>query len=84
MVVQAPFTPVIVYTVVVVGVTTIELPVNPPGLQVYDVAPEALRVALLPAHNAVGLLVANMVGVVLTLTATVAFELQIPFDPVTV
>jgi hypothetical protein len=46
--------PVTVYTVVLVGETTAELPVKALGFQVYEVAPFAESVALKPIQTAVG------------------------------
>ena len=42
------------------------MPIKPPGFQVYDVAPKADKVAVLPAHIAVVLKAAVTVGFGLT------------------
>lgn len=70
--------------VVVVGVTTTVAPVKEPGIHVYVEAPLAVKVAELPEQSAVGLETAVTVGYVFTKIDTVAFEVQIPFEPVTV
>lgn len=55
--VQPPVLPVTEYVVVDEGVAVTLVPVVPlnpvPGVHVYDVAPEAVNVALLPVHTIV-------------------------------
>jgi hypothetical protein len=70
-----------VYVVVVVGLTTIEEPVIPPGVQVYDVAPPAVKVAIIPEQIVAELAV--MLGLDITVTVDEADEVQ-PFASVTV
>lgn len=76
--------PVTVYIVVAVGVTTVAVPVNAPGFQVYDVAPLPVKVADAPAHIAVGLDIAVKVGIEFTVTETVVVFEHAPLFPVTV
>jgi hypothetical protein len=68
-----------------VGVTTTVGFGNPPGFQVYVVAPVAVNVEDEPLHNKVGLPAATTVGVLLTVTDTVRVFVQPrPFLPITV
>ena len=76
--------PVTVYVVVVVGETVTEVPLNEPGFQVYDEAPEPVSVADPPLQIAAFELVAVTFGEGLTVTVTCAVLLHPPFDPVTV
>ena len=59
-----------------VGLTTTLAPVNPPGFQVYVVAPLELNVELLPEHITVGLAIELSVGVDVTIKLTVLFPTQ--------
>lgn len=59
-----------------VGVTVTEPPVKAPGFQVYEVAPEPVSVAELPAQIAVGEELAPIVGVAVTFKFTVALPVQ--------
>lgn len=65
-------TPVTEYIVVADGVTTILFDTVPPGFQVYDNAPFAVRVDVLPAQTAVGEATVVIVGPLLTGARTVA------------
>lgn len=75
-----PLVPVTVYTVVTVGLAVTTDPVvalNPvPGLQLYDVAPPAVRLAFVPEHIVVELTLT--VGVAFTVTVDDVMELH-PF-----
>src|ERR1700741_3464375 len=66
-----------------VGETVMELVVIPPGFHTYAVdVPAALKVAVLPIHNIVGVAVTVMVGT-LILTVTVLVFVHPPELPVT-
>ena len=81
---QAPLAPVRVYTVVTLGLTTIE-PEPAPELHVYELAPEGVKVELMPAHpERVLALMATEIEEVPTVTLTVCVLLQPVFAPVTV
>jgi hypothetical protein len=67
-----------------VGFTTTEEAIVPPGFQVYDNAPEAVKVALCPGQIDVGELTAVMVGLLPTGITTVVVPTQPPEDPSTV
>jgi len=77
--------PVTVNVVVVEGETTMFAPVNDPGIQVYDVPPDAMSVAALP-EQIVGLVVVTvMFGAGFTVIVRVAVFVQpFAFVPVTV
>ena len=68
--------PVTVYMVVTVGLTTVVGPVVAPGFQVYDAAPIAVRVELLPIQIIVGLAVAVIVGLDFALIEMAVVEVQ--------
>ena len=70
------FAPVNVYVVVVVGFTAKLEAVAPPGFQVYVAAPLPVRVAVLPLHIEVDVLVAVRLGTGLTVMLRVAVPLQ--------
>ena len=82
---QVPLVPVTVYVVVVVGETVTEDPVKLPGIHVYDVAPLAVSVVLLPTQTEVFDAVVVTVGVGFTVTVNTEVLVQ-PFAavPVTV
>ena len=82
--VQPPLEPVTEYVVVTVGETVTLAPINEPGIQVYVVAPDADKVALLPAQMTVGETEAVTVGVLLTVREMVRVLVHDPLDPVTV
>ena len=76
--------PVTVYVVVVVGDTITDVPLNPPGSQLYVDAPVPVSVVELPQGMVVAEAVVPTVGEVLTVMSLVLVELH-PFDvPVTV
>lgn len=83
--VQVPLVPVTVYVVVVVGETITEEPVKLPGIHVYEVAPLAVSVVLLPTQTDVLEAVVVTVGVGFTVTVNTEVLVQ-PFAavPVTV
>jgi hypothetical protein len=82
---QVPIDPVTVNEVVVLGVTTAVDPTIAPGFQVKEVAPAALRVALLPKQTTVGVVVALIVGVGVTNTGrTAEFVQPAALAPITV
>ena len=66
------------------GETVTDAPVNAPGFQVYVVAPDADKVDEPPEQIPAGLAEAIIVGVGLTVIATVLVPVQIPLAPVTV
>jgi hypothetical protein len=70
---EAPLT---VYTVVLVGDTTAELPLSTPGFHVYEVAPVAVKVELNPIHTAVGEAAGTTVGKGTTIKFMVRVTLQ--------
>jgi hypothetical protein len=78
---QLPVVPVTVYEVVVAGVTEIEL-VIAPVLQAYEVAPEAVKVAVAPAQMVGEFTIGAAVG--LTVTVATAEDVQPNEVPVTV
>jgi hypothetical protein len=81
---QIPLSPVTVYIVVAVGVTTIVVPVNAPGFHVYEVAPFAVNVDELPEHIAVGDAIAVTVGLAMTFIVSVlVVEQPVILAPVT-
>ncbi len=65
------FVPVTEYVDVTVGVTTIVEPVKAPGFHVYVEPPVAVKVAEVPLQISVGLIVAEIVGLGLTVKVTV-------------
>ena len=52
------------------------MPINPPGFHVYDVAPKADNVAVLPTQIAVVLKAAVTVGFATTIKLTVALPIH--------
>ena len=74
---QEPLFPVTVYAVVIVGVTTILAPVKAPGFQVYVVAPDAVKVADVPAQIAV----AEATAVTVRVGFTVKFNVLVAVQP---
>ena len=52
------------------------MPINPPGFHVYDVAPKADKVAVIPAQIAVVLNAAVTVGLATTIKLTVALAIH--------
>jgi hypothetical protein len=84
--VQVPFAPVTVYVVFTVGATVAVGAVTLPAfaLHVYEVAPDAVSVAVWPEHTAVGVAVTVSVGPLVITTATVCVLVHVPFAPVTV
>jgi len=77
--------PVTVYTVVDVGETFTDVPVEFPGIQEYVDAPEPVSVLLCPSQIAAGEAVAPTTGMGLTVTVTVEVPLHPAADkPVTV
>jgi len=82
---QFTLAPVIVYVVVTVGLTTTEVPVNAPGSQLYDVAPDPVNVEENPEQTAVGEATAVTVGKGIIKTLTVVVPIQPDADvPLTV
>lgn len=79
-----PFDPVTVYTVVTVGVTILVLPVTAPGIQVYVVAPTAVKVEASPLQIIVGEAVAVNVIPGVTTTLTVFVPIHPELLPLTV
>lgn len=63
--------PVTVYVVLVVGETVTEFPVSDPGIQVYELAPFAVSVVLLPSQMVLPDAVAVTLGVGLTVIVLV-------------
>ena len=81
----AALAPVIVHITVAVGLTTTFVPVIAPGFQVYELAPVAVSVALLPGHKTVGLLTTVKVGLGFTVISIVFVPIQPPaFLPLSV
>jgi hypothetical protein len=79
-----PLVPLTVYTVVAVGVTTIVEPGMPPGFQMYDTPPLAVRVTEVPAQTLLLVLVTLSVGSGFTVTfRTVAAVHPATLVPVT-
>lgn len=77
--------PVTVYVVVAVGFTFTEVPLRDPGIQVYVLAPEPVRVVELPEQTVVEDAEADITGLLLTVTVTVVVLLHPgPLLPVTV
>lgn len=77
--------PVTVYVVVAVGFTVTEVPLRDPGIQVYVLAPEPVRVVELPEQTVVEDAEADTTGLLLTVTVTVVVLLHPgPSLPVTV
>jgi hypothetical protein len=74
--VHAPFVAIAVNVVVTVGVTIIEVPVNPPGFQVKLGEPLAVSVAEPPTQIAVGEATILITGAVFTVTVTAAELVQ--------
>ena len=68
--------PVTVYVVVTVGDTLTGVPIKPPGFQVYDVAPKADKVAVLPTQIEVVLNAAVTVGLAITVKLMVALPIH--------
>ena len=66
------------------GQRTAVAPVLLPGCQVYEVPPDAVRVAQAPAHTCAGELPAVILGGVLTFTVTVAVAVQPDVLPISV
>ena len=81
-----PLSPLTVYVVVTVGeavaVAVVTLPAF--ALQVYEVAPDAVKVIAVPLHIVVADATAVTVGVEVTVTVIVCALVQVPFAPVTV
>ncbi len=74
-----------VYVVVAVGFTVTEVPLRDPGIQVYVLAPEPVRVVELPEQTVVEDAEADTTGLLLTVTVTVVVLLHPgPLLPVTV
>jgi hypothetical protein len=82
--VQVPFAPITVYVVLAEGLTTTLAPVKLPGFQVYEAAPDAVKVVCAPAQITVGLALAVTVGFGLTVRASVLVLVQLLVVPVTV
>ena len=83
--VQPALVPVTEYVVDRAGETVILVPVNPPGFQVYVVAPEAVSVEELPAQMEAGAAFAVTVGLGFTDTVTTTVLVQPEaLDPVKV
>jgi hypothetical protein len=81
---QIPLSPVTVYIVVAVGVTTVADPVNAPGFHVYEVAPFAVNVDELPVQIAVDDALATTVGLAMTFIVRVlVVEQPVILAPVT-
>jgi hypothetical protein len=79
------FVPTTEYVVVVAGVTETEEPVNAPGFHVYEVAPLAVNVEVLPGQITVGDTEAIIVGVAMMVIAMVPVEVHpAALAPVTV
>jgi hypothetical protein len=75
--VQTPLLPVTVYVIVELGLTVMMLPVSPDGVHVYELAPLAVNVVLLPEQMVVLPAIAT-VGLVVTVTVTVLTTGQLP------
>jgi hypothetical protein len=73
--------PVTVYVVVVAGASETKAPLSDPGIQRYVSAPEAPNVVLSPSQIVAGNAPAVTVGVVFTVTTTMALAVQ-PFNAV--
>ena len=79
-----PLSPSTVYVVVVVGETTVVVPVNAPGFHVYDVAPLPVKVAEEPAQIVLEEALAVTVAFGLTTNVIVWVPIQVPLSPSTV
>ena len=68
-----------------VGLTVTEVPANPPGFQLYEVAPEPVNVAISPLQIEAGELLAFTGGNGTTVTTTLSWLVQpAPLEPISV